>query len=363
MKRGNRNVEYALFPVKKRGNNPVIPPRNVPLVAVYRGELIETVHNGSIAVVESTGRLLLATGDAEQMVYLRSGAKPFQLLPLIEAGAADRFAFPDEELAVMAGSHGGEPEHTKAVASILRRAGLVEADLRCGTHRPFHRETAEKNIRAGREPTVLQNNCSGKHAGMLALARHLGAGLGTYTEPDHPVQRLCLEAVARCCDHPAEAIPIGRDGCSVPTFALPLWKTALGYARLVEPGAARPPIPALGRIAAAMRSHPFMVAGTGRLGTDLMRELGSRILVKVGANGFIAAGFHRDGHGVGLAVKMAAGESGRIRAAAILEVVARTGEFPAVRIESVRRRQVPPVRTHRGAKAGRVVPVFRLESP
>ena len=106
-----------------------------------------------------------------------------------------------------------------------------------------------------------------------------------------------------------------------------------------------------------------MVAGTGRLGTDLMRELGSRILVKVGADGFIAAGFHRDGRGVGLAVKMAAGESGRIRAAAILEAVARTGEFPTARIESVRRRQVPPVRTHSGMEAGRVVPVFRLESP
>ena len=339
------------------------PPRNVSLVAVYRGELIETLHHGSIAVVESTGRVLLATGDVEQMVYLRSGAKPFQLLPLIETGAADRFAFPDQELAVMAGSHGGEPEHTKVVASILRRAGLTETDLRCGTHRPFHRDTAEGNIRAGRVPTLLQNNCSGKHAGMLALARHLDAGLETYTEPDHPVQRLCLEAVARCSDHPAEAIPTGRDGCSVPTFALPLWKAALGYARLEEPGAAHPPIPALGRIAAAMRSHPLMVAGTGRLGTDLMRELGSQILVKVGADGFIAAGFHRDRRGIGLAVKMAAGEGGPIRAAALLEAVGRAGEFPANLLESVRRRQVGPVRTLRGAEAGRVVPVFRLESP
>lgn len=337
---------------------------HVPLVVVRRGESVDTLHIGSIAVVDADGRVLGAAGNVRQPVFIRSGAKPFQALPVVEAGAADRFGFTPRELAIMTGSHGGEPIHQEVVGAILARAGLDAGRLRCGTHPPFHKETGEDLVRTGQTPTVLHNNCSGKHAGMLALASHLEADLETYPEPEHPVQQLCLEALAGCCDTPPQEIFVARDGCGVPTYTLPLWKAAHGYARLIDPrGLPDRRAAALRRIATAMLEHPLMVGGTGRLCTDLMQEFRSRLLVKIGAHGFIAAGFRRGGAGVGIgvAIKMADGNSGPIRAAAILEALQQSGEFEAGRLTPVRRRHVPDIRTLLSQPAGHVEPVFRLQ--
>jgi L-asparaginase II len=184
----------------------------VPLVEVWRGDGVESVHHGAIAVADAEGNLLAAAGDPETPVYLRSAAKPAQVLPLLRDGAAERFGLDDEAVAVMIGSHGGEPVHCEAVRGILRRIGLGEDALQCGAHAPFHRPTALDLMRRGIEPTALHNNCSGKHAGMLAQAAHRGDDVRAYLDPDHPVQRGIRAVVETLCGLPAGAARPATDG-------------------------------------------------------------------------------------------------------------------------------------------------------
>src|SRR5437899_956744 len=206
-----------------------------PLVEVRRGEIVESVHFGAIAVVDALGRRVASAGEPTQPVVLRSTAKPAQVLPLIDSGGAERFRFSDEEIAVMIGSHGGESFHVGAVRSILERIGLDERALQCGAHEPYHRPSARALRQSGQKPTALHNNCSGKHAGMLALAVHLGAPIDHYLETGHPVQeriRARIESLAGL--GPGAALHL-IDGCSAPTFAMPLASLALMYARLAAP--------------------------------------------------------------------------------------------------------------------------------
>ncbi|MCG2768933.1 MAG: asparaginase [Anaerolineae bacterium] len=281
------------------------------LVEATRGELVESRHRGIIALVDAEGKLKSSVGDVEQYVFMRSSAKPLQLIPLIESGAADHFRFTDRELAVMMASHSGEPFHVEAVGSILAKIGLHEGALRCGIHWPMNKEAARKLRRSGQEPTAIHNNCSGKHAGMLALAVHGEHTLDNYTSPDHPVQIQIRAAIADFAGLTPEQIKIGKDGCGVPVFGLPLWRAAYAYARLVDPAA----WPAgrredCRRVVEAMQRHPEMVAGSGRFNTDLMHVGGSRLVAKGGAEGYYAVGvLPTDLHpGLGLALKIEDGD-------------------------------------------------------
>src|SRR3989442_3459275 len=221
------------------------PPGYVPLVEVRRGDGVESLHFGAIAVIDARGRAVTAAGDPATPVVLRSTAKPAQVLPLLDSGAAERFHFADEEIAIMIGSHGGEPFHVRAVRSILKTIGLDEKALQCGAHAPYHRPSAQALRRRREQPTALHNNCSGKHAGMLALAVHLGAAVDTYLDPGHPVQvriRTRIEALAGLS---AGATRLAIDGCSAPTIALPLSRPGVLSARLAAPaGPAGAPDPA-----------------------------------------------------------------------------------------------------------------------
>ncbi|MGH2668798.1 MAG: asparaginase, partial [bacterium] len=213
--------------------DPAAPPRPhgyVPLMEVWRGETVESVHYGAIAVVDAAGRMVAAAGDPGETTYLRSAAKPAQALPLLESGAAERFGLDDRDIAVIIGSHGGEPFHLDAVRSILRKIGLEDAALQCGAHAPYHRPSARALRAAGASPTALHNNCSGKHAGMLALAVHLGAPVASYLDPDHPVQILIRARIETLAGLPAGGARTAVDGCSAPTFAMPLRSAARLYA-------------------------------------------------------------------------------------------------------------------------------------
>jgi L-asparaginase II len=288
-------------------------PEDVPLAAVRRGELVESVHRGRLAVFGPRGDEIEALGDPEAYVYLRSSAKPFQALPLILSGAADAFGLTDEEVAVACASHNAEEPHLAAVRSILEKAGLSEDDLQSGAHLPMYEPAAAKLVRGGEEPSSIHGNCSGKHAGMLAVCVHEGYETLDYREPGHPLQRRILGLMAEVCGVEEDEVLVAGDNCGVPAFALPMRSFATGLARI----AAGDGLPdrladAALRIRDAMRSYPFMVAGTGRFDTELMER--TRLLAKGGAEAVLAVG---DPEGWGMALKISDGSHRAVRPAAL----------------------------------------------
>src|SRR5438552_856701 len=190
------------------------------LVEVWRGPIVESRHRGHIAAVTGEGKTVGALGAPDTVTFLRSSGKPFQALPLLTSGAADRFGFTVQEIAIACGSHSGEPGHVETVHSMLRKIGVDERALKCGVHEPFSAEVARELARKQKPPNVLQNNCAGKHAGMIALARHVGAPTEDYDQWTNPVQQMIGRAVAQFSDVPVEKIAIGTDGCGVPVFGI-----------------------------------------------------------------------------------------------------------------------------------------------
>lgn len=328
-------------------------------VEVWRGVRVESRHRVALAVVDTAGRALLEIGDALQAVYPRSAVKPLQALPLVESGAADAMGLSEKELALACASHGGEPVHVEAVGAWLQRLGLDDRALACGPHPPTFQAAAARLIREGRAPRRIHNNCSGKHTAMLALARHLGAPLEGYELPDHPVQQGILKVIAELTD--GEVLPQpGVDGCSIPSFALPLRALALAYARFATPGALPPARAAAAqRIAQAMHRHPTMVAGSGRCCTAVLRAL-PRVLVKTGAEGvFIAA---IPARGIGIALKA---EDGATRAAevALLAALQALGEVPEEARAALAGFARPPLANYAGTLVGKVAPAAGWPGP
>src|SRR5688572_8002489 len=204
---------------------------NPVLVEVLRGSLVESRHCGAIAVADAAGRAVLALGDVDRPVYPRSAIKALQALPLIESGAADRYGLAPEELALACASHSGEPEHTAAATRMLARAGLEPSALRCGAHWPIHQPSSQALARGGGSATALHNNCSGKHSGFLCTACALDADRSRYTEPAHPVQRAVKATLEGLAGQAIAEDVCAVDGCSVPTWALPLAALARAFAR------------------------------------------------------------------------------------------------------------------------------------
>ena len=288
-------------------------PDDALLAVVRRGALVESVHRGRLAVCDTEGNVLEAAGDPEAYIYARSSAKPFQALPLILSGAADTFAFTDEELAVACASHNAEEPHLAAVRSILEKAGLTEEDLQSGAHLPLYRPEAAKLLRRGEEPRPIHSNCSGKHAGMLAVCAHEGYDTATYREPGHPLQRRILGIIAEVCGLREDGVLVAGDNCGVPAFALPLRSFATGLARIATgKRLSGENSVAAGRIRDAMRGHPFMVAGTGRLDTELMDS--TDLFVKGGAEAVLAVGSRE---GWGMALKISDGAERAVRPVAL----------------------------------------------
>jgi len=282
-------------------------------IEATRGELVESFHRVSVAVVDSTGRLLASSGNPAAATWWRSAAKPFQALPLVADAAADRFGLTDEELALICASHSSEPRHLEVVAGLMEKVGIGEQDLSCGPHTPLSSAVAQAVARGSATPTPRWSNCSGKHTGMLALAKHHGWPLPGYHAVGHPVQERILDEIERWSGVERSAIGLAVDGCTAVCFGLPLRAMALAYARL---GASRNPVPR--RIVQAMMTHPFLVAGTARLCTDLMTSWPGRIVAKVGAEGIYSAALPAQGWGIALKV-----EDGENRSAslALLEVL------------------------------------------
>jgi L-asparaginase II len=292
---------------------------NPILIEVLRGTMVESRHCGAAAIVDVEGRVVAGWGDIERPVYARSAIKPLQALPLIETGAADQFALGDEEIALACASHSGEPEHVRHVEHWLARIGLTSSDLECGPHAPLNEEASAALLHAGASPSALHNNCSGKHTGFLTTAVHLGFATRGYIQPDHPVQRHWQEVLAQMSGTDLTSAPAGVDGCGIPVRGLSLRATAAAMAQLAAPVRLAPVrAAAAGRVLRAMANAPFMVAGTGRFCTEVMRHAGTQVAVKTGAEGVYVAALPGKHLGVALKIDDGAARAAELAMATIL---------------------------------------------
>lgn len=341
------------------------PQPNAALLAnVWRGDVIESQHFGHVAAVSGDGKLVAKLGNLAAVSFLRSSAKPFQAIPLITSGAADHFGFGENELTIACASHNGEPIHVQTVRGMLQKIGLSKETLQCGVHEPLGKTIAQQQLQAGQKPDVLQNNCSGKHAGMLAVSLHLGAPIETYLAPEHPVQQRVREVVAEFCGRDVESIPFAVDGCGLPIFALSVKEMALMFARLVAPTGAIRPVnrDACRRIVSAMSSHPELVSGEGELDTELMRVGSGRFVSKLGAEGVWCAAVLPNTQwpdGLGIAVKIADGNS-RARPAIAIEILRQLGILNKACLDRLDLFRTIPVKNHAGRIVGRIQPAFEL---
>ena len=262
------------------------------LVEVTRGGATESAHRGSIAVVDADGRSVFSLGEADRAVFPRSAVKALQALPLIETGAADRYGLTQAELALACSSHSGEPRHVEAAASMLAKAGRDATCLECGTHWPSNEQAARALAAAGKEPTALNNNCSGKHSGFICVACATGDDPRGYVRPDHPVQRRIKGVLEEMMGVSLPDAARGVDGCSIPTYASPLSGLARAFARLgTGRGLSPDRAAAAKRLREAVAAEPFMVAGSRRFDTNVMRALGDKVFTKTGAEGVYCAAF------------------------------------------------------------------------
>jgi L-asparaginase II len=332
---------------------------NPVLVEVMRGQLVESQHRGALCVVDADGGNVLALGDVECRVFPRSAVKALQALPLLESGIADQYGLTDEEIALACASHSGEPRHVKTAAAMLAKAGRDETCLECGAHWPLG-EVATRALAADRkEPTPLHNNCSGKHAGFICLACGLNEDPKGYVKPEHRVQRLVrasLEDLTGASHTPDVA---GIDGCSIPTYAIPLPALAFGFAKLgtgngISPGCAN----AAKRIRRAAAAHPFMVSGTGRFDTVVMEALGERAFVKAGAEGVHCAALPELGFGIALKADEGTGRAAQaMMANTLLRFLPIDGPERAV-IEALAH---PVLKNWNGIEVGAIKPTGALD--
>ena len=331
---------------------------NPALVEATRGNRIESAHRGAGCVVDADGRAVMAFGDAERPVYPRSAVKALQALPLVESGAADRLSLSDKEIALACASHSGGEDHVATARSMLAKAGFDERVLECGAHWPLGETEARALARSGRTPTCLHNNCSGKHAGFVCGARAMRVDPKGYVAPDHPVQREVKAAIAAMTGASLSEETRGVDGCSIPTYAIPLTALALGFARLGSgAGLARERRAAAARIRACVAAHPATVAGKGRFDTELMSLLGPPAFVKSGAEGVICAALPEAG--LGLAVKADDG-AGRAAQVMIAALIRRFGGFDGETVARLQRFVSPRLLNWNGAEVGRLRPSVPL---
>jgi L-asparaginase II len=339
-----------------------------PLFEITRGNIVESIHYGSIAVVDSNGKLISSYGDPKMVAFLRSSAKPFQALPFVEHGGVENFGLTQRELSILSASHEGSDLHVQTVEGIQKKAGIDESYLQCGIHLPSDVDAFKSVLLNGRNLTPNRNNCSGKHSGMLAYARMCGLPLGNYLDLEHPIQQDILAAFADMCLLPANEIGLGTDGCSAPNFAVPLYNAAH---ELTEARAS-----ACRKITSAMTSHPEMVSGYGEFDEQLMRVGEGRIVCKRGAEGYqifglLPGALGHDSPGVGIALKVSDGDASRmsidfahnnrVRPAVTLEILHQLGALSSKQEQALASfGPERPVKNHRGIITGRSHPVFEF---
>ncbi len=344
---------------------------NQRLANIYRGPHIESFHSGSIVVVDSAGRILALAGDPNLRTCIRSAAKPFQAIPLLEYGGAEEYELSGEEIALTCASHGGEPIHVSTAAALLRKGEFDEEDLLCGAHVPYDEKAAADLRASGEPPSVLHNNCSGKHAGMLLATQVMDVPSSNYIEPDHPLQALTRSTLADFAGVSADEIDVGIDGCGVPAFYLTLFRAAFAYAQLMATvkggGGVHRYAESASLVVESMTSFPQFVAGAWSMTTPLMEAFDGALLAKEGAEGFyamalepgLATAFAND-RPIGIAMKINDGSMTRGRNPVIMRTLDLLGLDATSRPELARYRDWP-LRNVAGTLVGEVKAEFELE--
>jgi L-asparaginase II len=337
---------------------PPVAAAHAPLAAVTRGGIVESVHYGSVAVVDLDGRLLQAAGNPEAVIFTRSALKPLQALPFVAAGGLERFGYTQPETALLCASHSGEPRHVEAAAAMLAKAGNTAADLQCGSHAP-------KYFEARGEPpppppySPLAHNCSGKHSGMLAHCAACGYGRHDYLAHAHPLQQEIRVAVSHLTGVPQDALVAGIDGCSAPNYAIPLARLAYAFARLASPDDDAVYGRAPRRLADAMLACPEMVSGERRSDLALTRAGGGDLVCKIGAEGVQAIGVRS--RGLGIAIKVADGNARGLLPAAVA-VLRQLGVLDARAQDALAPWAAPALRNVRGLCVGEVRALVVLDN-
>jgi L-asparaginase II len=331
---------------------------NPILAEVMRGGTVESAHRGAVVVVDADGRMVWSVGDVDRPIFPRSAIKGLQAIPLIESGAADKYAMTDAEIALACASHNGEERHASTALGMLAKAGLGAGALECGTQWPMRAAAQHALVLGGARPSALHNNCSGKHAGFICAACASGDDPAGYIEAGHPMMMRVTEAVASMTGHALSGSAAGTDGCSIPTFAIPLRALALGFARFgAGPKLSTERQKATARIRAAVANQPFFVAGTERFDTEVMQVLGARAFLKVGAEGVYCASF--PGQGFGVALKC---DDGTTRAAEVMmaAVILRCLALSEPDRAAIAKWHIQPLRNWNGIHVGDVRPAGSL---
>lgn len=341
----------------------------LPLYQTSRDGIIESVHFGAIAVTDPSGKLIAWYGNPRTKSFMRSSAKPLQAISLIEQGGEDRFQMTGEEIAVICASHSSTDRHLKTIYGLQKKIGVSESDLLCCTHPPFSPAARAKLLDQGLDPDQNHHNCSGKHTGMLGLATLLGYPFEGYTEPEHPVQQRIISVVSDMCGLEVNDIELGRDGCSVPAFSMPLQNAAQGWANLMAPDnlieSRRSACQVLTR---AMKDHPYLIAGPGRFDTILMEVSQGTLVSKAGAEAFQAVGVFPDVNqsgtsGLGIVLKIADGDQGkRARRPVMIEVLRQLNILSSDQLSSMS--DLGPVQEYRNQcqiVVGEGRPCFQLQ--
>jgi L-asparaginase II len=331
---------------------------NPVLVEVTRGSVVESWHRGAVSVFDADGKAVWEIGDTERPVFPRSAVKAIQALPLVESGAADAYGFGDRELALACASHSGEPVHVELAKAMLAKAGLDGTALECGVHWPSSHDATIALARAGGVPNALHNNCSGKHSGFLCTCVHSGIAHGGYVKAGHALQEMVRDAMQSVTGAVHDVDHCGTDGCSIPTYAVPLKSFARGFARMAtgrgfSPERAR----AAKRLISACMAEPFLVAGTGKADVALMQAAPGRIFVKTGAEGVYCAALPELGLGIALKCDDGAGRAAEVMIAAVLAKLLRGDDALAAKLAELAR---PAVESRVGAKVGSLRPTAAL---
>jgi L-asparaginase II len=327
---------------------------NPVLVEVLRGDTVESTHCGAVAVVDADGGVVQSLGDVGRPVFPRSAVKAMQALPLIESGAAERFRLTGAELVLACASHSGEAAHLEVVGSLLAKAGRGAAALECGAHWPLGADAGQALSASGGRPTPLHNNCSGKHAGFICVACALGVEPAGYVAPDHAVQRAVTAALAEVTGAPHTAERRGIDGCSVPTFAVPLSALALGFARFGTGHTFAPQrAAAAARLRAAVAAFPTLLAGSGRFDTKVTKALGAKAFVKGGAEGVWCAALPALGLGIAVKCDDGAGRAAEVAMAALLLRHLALSDEAQAPLHALAN---PPISNWRGVRVGALRP-------
>ena len=330
---------------------------NPVLVEVTRGAVVESAHRGAVAVFDADGKAVLEIGETECPVFPRSAVKAIQALPLVESGTADAYGFGDRELALACASHSGEPAHVELARAMLAKAGLDKTALECGAHWPNHEATIAL-ASVGDVPSALHNNCSGKHAGFLCTCVHAGIAHRGYVKAGHAQQEMVRDAMQSVTGAVHNVDNSAIDGCSIPTYAVPLKSFALGFARMATgsgfaPGRAK----AAKRLLSACMAEPFLVAGTGKADVALMQAAPGRIFVKTGAEGVYCAALPELGLGIALKCDDGAGRAAEVMIAAVLAKLLRTDAALAATLTE---QANPAIASRIGAKVGALRPTAAL---